>query len=157
MQAVEHLGPGWQLRIAGSASQSESEHAKQLHSLQTDRVKIVPPVAKPGDLLAAADGYLANSDYEGYGLAVAEAMLAGVPVISTCVGLLESWPGFARLVPSGATAKAWAEQVAIDFESAADQKKRAALSQSTMRDTQSIECFAAQWRRLITSLSTGRP
>lgn len=149
MQAVEQLGPGWQLRIAGSASQSEAEHAKQLHSFQTDRVKIVPPVAEPGDLLAAADGYLANSDYEGYGLAVAEAMLAGVPVISTRVGLLESWPGFARLVPSGATAEAWAEQVAMDFESAADQKKRAALSQKTMRDTQSVQCFASQWQRAV--------
>ena len=38
------------------------------------------------DAYRAADVFLSTSDYEGFGLAIVEAMAAGVPVVSTAVG-----------------------------------------------------------------------
>ncbi|XZE53021.1 glycosyltransferase [Planctomycetaceae bacterium SH139] len=154
MQAVEHLGPGWQLRIAGSASESESQHAKQLHALQTDRVKIIVPVSRPGDLLAAADGYLANSEYEGYGLSVSEAMLASVPVLSTKVGLLESSPNLAAIIDRDATVNDWAVAIASDFATTADQQQRVVVAQAMLGSTHSIDHCAAQWQSLIDHIAS---
>jgi glycosyltransferase involved in cell wall biosynthesis len=41
----------------------------------------------PGDHLPAAELLLATSHYEGYGMAIVEALAAGVPVLSTDVGV----------------------------------------------------------------------
>lgn len=55
-----------------------------------------------GELLAGFDLYVQPSHSEGFGLAAAEAMAAGVPVIASRVGALEELlQGVGRLVPPG--------------------------------------------------------
>ena len=52
----------------------------------TKQVKFVGFKKNPAAYLSAGDAYVCSSVVEGFGLAVAEAMLAGLPVIATRVG-----------------------------------------------------------------------
>ncbi|WP_439677402.1 glycosyltransferase family 4 protein [Embleya sp. MST-111070] len=62
-------------------------------------VRVVPPLPRLGDAFDAADLFLSTSHYEGFGLAVAEAMVAGVPVVGTAVG------GVTDVVADGVTGR----------------------------------------------------
>ncbi|MET7303334.1 glycosyltransferase family 4 protein [Embleya sp. NPDC005575] len=62
-------------------------------------VRVVPPLARLSDAFDAADLFLSTSHYEGFGLAVAEAMMAGVPVVGTAVG------GVTDVVADGVTGR----------------------------------------------------
>lgn len=156
MQAVELLGDGWQLRVAGNAAGWSAAHAKDLESLQTPRVRIIAPVETPGDLLAASDAVLSASEFEGYGLASAEAMLAGVPVISTRTGLLEHHPDLARLVDHDAGAQQWAAAIRDDFADESQQRERAARAQAVMTSDHSADRFASRWSELIDYIRDSR-
>ncbi|MEU8136770.1 glycosyltransferase family 4 protein [Streptodolium elevatio] len=50
------------------------------------RVRLVPPLPRLQHAFDAGDIFLSTSDYEGFGIAVAEAMCAGLPVVGTGVG-----------------------------------------------------------------------
>lgn len=63
------------------------------------QVRVVPPLARLSDAFDAADLFLSTSHYEGFGLAVAEAMMAGVPVVGTAVG------GVTDVVADGVTGR----------------------------------------------------
>ncbi len=76
---------------------------------QSDRVTILPP-QHPGDWLAVADCFLSTSITEGFGLAVAEARLAGVPIVSTPVGIANQI-GVAITLPIDASPIEWAKEI----------------------------------------------
>jgi glycosyltransferase involved in cell wall biosynthesis len=101
-----------------------------------DRVTILPP-QHPGDWLSVASCFLSTSLFEGFGLSVAEAITAGVPVVSTPVGIATR-PGLALTVPTDADAETWA--VAI-------------LASQTMplprQDLFSVEVFLNEWQKVI--------
>lgn len=51
-----------------------------------DRIHLRDHMAAPAELLAAADGFVLNSFFEGWSLASTEALFAGVPVVLSDVG-----------------------------------------------------------------------
>ena len=70
-------------------------------------------VMDPWPFLASADLFVLSSDYEGFGIALVEAMLTGLSVVSTdCGGPREILADgqFGRLVPCG-DAKAMARAI----------------------------------------------
>lgn len=79
------------LKIVGSGP--EEDRLKYLASeLEvSDYVEFVPWSEDVPSLLGEADVFLQTSRFEGYGLALHEAALAGLPIITTEVGLVGSW------------------------------------------------------------------
>lgn len=146
INAVTLLPDGYRLIVAGSAAGWSAGHADELKAMSHDRVKFVGNVDHPGDLLAASDAFVSASEYEGYGLSMAEAMLSGVPVIATRAGLLETSPEFARLVPMDATAADWTAAIELDFSEQHRQRQRVVFAK---RWIDSVDAFTQSWQRLI--------
>ena len=95
----------WRLTIAGPTDRS----AEALATLQaairttglTDRITLAGPlnIQQLGRLYASADLFVMPSLYEGYGMALAEAMACGLPIVSTTGGAA------AETVPEAAALK----------------------------------------------------
>jgi glycosyltransferase involved in cell wall biosynthesis len=72
-----------------------------VHELQS-RVTLTGNVTNVHEFLQAGDVFVFPSDYEGFSLSILEAMTAGLPIVSTRVGVaaeLESTSRFGLLVP----------------------------------------------------------
>ena len=76
--AVRQLPSEWIVVAAGP----QYVPCEELAALGS-RARILGPVDSPGDLFAAADVFCSPSHHEAHSLAVAEAMLAGVPAVTT--------------------------------------------------------------------------
>ena len=142
--AIDCLPERFRLVIAGTSAGWSADHGNELRRLAGPRVSFVGNVDPPADLLSAADAFLSASQYEGYGLSMAEALAAGVPLIATQTGFLETFPSYARLVPHDATPATWAESIRRDFQQPQKQHLRTHNAKlPTVHD------FARDWDRLI--------
>ena len=104
-------GHSWNLRIVGSAD-LDPKHARMLRTLVSshdlgDRVEFAGKVsdAELEDHYRSSDLFALASDYEGYGIAYAEAILRGLPVVGTTGGAIKDTvpEGTGILVPPGDT------------------------------------------------------
>ena len=98
-------GHDWRLTVAGPMDRSAEGLARLQAAIQdtglADRITLAGPLdAEQLDrLYASADLFLMPSLYEGYGMALAEAMARGLPIVSTTGGAA------AETVPSAAALK----------------------------------------------------
>lgn len=99
----------WSLTIAGSGKRSP-ETTRELTAAIDDaglraRIDLVGevPAAELTDLYQRCDLFILASYYEGYGMALTEALAAGLPIVSTTGGAIPSTlpDGVAILVPPG--------------------------------------------------------
>ncbi|WP_068130904.1 glycosyltransferase [Roseimaritima ulvae] len=144
IRAANQLPANYRFVLAGTGN--DSAYEGYLRGLAGNRVQFVGSVEHPGRLLRAADSFVSASACEGYGLSAAEAMLAGVPVVSTPVGLLEDSPELARLVPINGTATDWVTAIHTDFANPQAQRRRANIAQ---RKIDRVQAFAESWQHLI--------
>jgi glycosyltransferase involved in cell wall biosynthesis len=83
----------------------------------TDRVEFLSFVDNVGELLAAADILVCPTRYEPYGLAVQEAIMAGVPPLVSygTTGITDRFPASLQglLVRDPESPQAWADQIRI--------------------------------------------
>ncbi len=103
---LKRTRPGIELRIAGRGKSLERITALIAGLNVSDNVKLIGAVsdAERDQLLSRAAIQLMPSRFEGFGLAAAEAMAAGVPLIATSVGSLPEVvdaPRGGLLVPPG--------------------------------------------------------
>ena len=151
-RAVQALGEPYRLIWPGSVAEWCRDYAESLRSdPDLSRTQWIDAVLSPADLLNAADLYCAAPEYEGYGLSTAEAILAGVPVISTPVGLLEDDRSLARLVDLGSSPELWAAAIADEIEH--PDQARVARAQTVIRDEHNVDAWVTRWRELIHSLA----
>jgi glycosyltransferase involved in cell wall biosynthesis len=82
----------WHCTIAGSLDRAPETVAAVRRQIEgyalTGRINLVGEVADPTRLYEAADIFVLPSRYEGYGMAIAEALAHGVPVVATRVGAI---------------------------------------------------------------------
>ncbi|WP_207479671.1 glycosyltransferase family 4 protein [Arenibaculum pallidiluteum] len=82
----------WRCRIVGSLDRDRAA-AADLQALVLrlglrDRVELLGETRNVGDLLGGADLFVLASRYEGYGMAYAEALARGLPVVGTTGGAI---------------------------------------------------------------------
>jgi glycosyltransferase involved in cell wall biosynthesis len=87
----------WRLRIAGDLARA-SDHVAALRARLEelgleDRVDLAGGLeGEPFEALwREADLYVASSRHEGFGMAVAEAVARGLPIVTTTAGAVEGW------------------------------------------------------------------
>lgn len=84
---LRHGGLNVQLYIIGEGNERKHLEAIILKEELQDVVHLMGYMSNPYSLMAKMDLYVCSSIVEGYGLAIAEAMTLGLPIISTlCAG-----------------------------------------------------------------------
>lgn len=107
------------------------------------------------ELLAAADGLVLSSQYEGLPNAVLEACAAGLPVVSTAVGAVDElvrdgvngW-----LVPPQRPPELAAGMLRVMAAQPPQRRAMAAASRAAVRERYGVEQIATAWEDLIASL-----
>jgi glycosyltransferase involved in cell wall biosynthesis len=89
---VAHLG--WRCTIAGSLDRAPdwaaALRARIAAAGLADRIALAGEVEDAGALYASADFFVLASRHEGFGMAYAEALMRGLPVIGTTAGAIPS-------------------------------------------------------------------
>ena len=119
---------------------------------------ILPGDPFAGDVLAGFDRLISLSDYESFGLSIAEAMWAGVPVLSSPTGL-PSFAGveLARPIPFGADGPTLAGAVLDDLADTDGTRDRVARARAFATDRLSLARFGDEWSDYLASIATARP
>ena len=123
------------------------------------RVRLLGPVDDVASLLAAADLMLLTSTWEARALVAQEALLAGLPLVSTRVGGIEELVGDAAVLVRPDDVAGVTAAVA---DLAADPVRRAELRSAGLRraagwpdEDQVARDLAARYARLLASVSAG--
>jgi glycosyltransferase involved in cell wall biosynthesis len=111
LAGLKHLP--WRLEIVGNTGRAPSHVAKLRTRIAASGLssRVVLAGELPARALArrwrTADLYVAASRHEGYGMAIAEALTHGLPVVTTRAGAVAQWIGHrgALVVPDGNTAQ----------------------------------------------------
>lgn len=143
--------PDWHLTILGDGPLRGALNAQVAQLGLTGRVTLPGNVAPPFSVLKAADLFVFSSRYEAFGMALAEAMACGLPVLSfDCPSgpadiVREDIDGY--LVPAGdveALAKAMSHLMGDDAL-----RLRLALRATEVTERFSPERVLGQWHELI--------
>ena len=149
----------WSLTIAGNTER----HPDYVASLQ-DLIKarsLASHITLAGELTAPALNalwakthlYIASSLYEGYGMAISEAICRGVPVISNPSGAVASWAGQAATLVDANDVSEMARQITTVLD---DQATYEAAREKAVRFADALPSWEANmalvgeaWRRLV--------
>lgn len=148
LRLARHLPEDWHVVVVGEGVMRHGlDREKWADGL--DRVHFLGPDPAAGDVLGAFDVLVVPSEYESFGLTLAEGLWMGVPVVSTPVGIARLRPGLTREVPIRPDGASLAGAVVSAFE---DGPKLGAKGWARAR--LSPDRFAREWADLIGSLAT---
>lgn len=116
-------------------------------------LKIVGPDSDQGSVYAACDTILVPSQYESFGLTMAEAAWLGIPVISTPTGLATIRPGLTRTVPIGANGSILATAVVADAIDPIATAKRVADAKVWTKANLTLDRMARQYAAVLATLA----
>ncbi len=133
------LPEGWIMLLGGSGWYS-------LKHPTTDRVRLIGEVDNPRDLLSITEVFLSTATHEGFGLAMGEAILSGVPVVATPRGIAAD-PQLAMQVAPDASPKQWIKAITRSH------RVRAARAKKIVEARYGVEEHVAKWTEFISSLT----
>jgi glycosyltransferase involved in cell wall biosynthesis len=136
----------WRCTVAGSLDRAPETVASIRRQIQSHgligRIDLIGEIADPTALYETADIFVLPSRYEGYGMAIAEALAYGIPVVATRVGAIpEVVPGNAGILVAPDDPAVLADSLRRLIESAsarrafADGARAAARNFASWRDT----------------------
>jgi glycosyltransferase involved in cell wall biosynthesis len=138
------LAPGWRMQVAGSGAEADSLRRLALDLGIAGHVDFLGARDDVPELMAAASVLVAPCPVEGLGLAVVEAMAAGLPVVATAAG--------GHLESAGSVDESWLFAPG-DAEAAADRLRRAAADAAgllaygdALRERQRTHFSVDRWR-----------
>lgn len=120
------------------------------------RVHFLGPDNRAGDVLHALDTLIVPSEYESFGLTLAEGLWLGTPVVSTPVGIARLCPDLTREVPVGADGPTLAAAVLADDSDRAGTIARVARGIRFASDRLSMDRFAREWDGFLHGLAVPR-
>ena len=110
-----------------------------------------------GDALGAIDRLVHLASYESFGLALAEAMAAGLPVVSTPVGFLAEYNQAARLVPLDADGREIAAIILRDLADADGAARRAEWARRLVAERFDRATYRRDWESLLAGTARRGP
>lgn len=116
-------------------------------------LKLVGADHDKAGVIGACDLILVPSDYESFGLVIAEAAWLGVPVVSTPVGLAAIHAGLTRVVPLGADGPTIATAVRADLADPVGTGKRVAAAQAWVQSTLTLDRLGRQYATALAALA----
>jgi len=106
VEIARHLPHGWMMVIVGDGH--EKTKVEQA-AAGVDQIRVIGRADSLADWLSLSSCFLSLSLFEGFGLAIGEALAAGVPTVSTPTGIAS---GRAITLPSDCTtATEWADAI----------------------------------------------
>jgi glycosyltransferase involved in cell wall biosynthesis len=151
--------PAAKLLIVGTGKGSFDDCEPQMrtfvetHDLKSS-VTMTGSVVNVNEFLQASDLFVFPSDYEGFSLSILEAMTAGLPMVSTRVGLaaeLEARGAFALLVPPQ-DKDAFRDALRRLLADAPLRGKMGAVARTLVSEQYSTRAEAQHYLRLFTEL-----
>lgn len=143
-EAVKMLGEGFKFVVAGIVAGTVNESYKD--SLVRAGVIVLPP-QDTKDVLCASDLSVSASRSEGNSYFLLESLLAGVPVVSTQVGLLNTNPHLAKIVQP--SAESIASSILSDWKDVKGRALRACIARKWISENASIDAFISKWKEVI--------
>lgn len=138
IEIAKYLPCNWVLVMAGNGHYLET--CKQSAS---DRIKVIGAVDSLADWLSISERFISLAIFEGYGLSVAEALAAGVSVVSTPTGIAIGRAS--RIVAADASPDEWASAI-IDPQERVNHN-----------DLCDLDRFVNQWASVTNPLPPDRP
>jgi len=152
--ALDRLPPDVWLWLVGDGPQSEVERIKAAAGAAVDRLVISHARQDIGNVLGAADCFAFASEAEGYGLAPVEALAAGVPLVSTRVGILPQLGDVAEWIGQDPTAGEVADAILASF---ALGRYRIDVARRLVTEVHSAGAMAERWSRFLKEVARVRP
>lgn len=153
VEALPSLPADTVLVVAGDGPLLEPLRARAAALGLGDRVRLLGERTDVGRLLGGADVFCLPSDSEGMPVSVLEAMAAGVPVVASAVGGIETGTdGAARLVLPG-SAGALAGELAALLADPAARDELAARGRAVVEARYSPDAMYNRYRALYASLA----
>lgn len=106
--AISSPTPAWRLHIVGNPDRDPDHVAAITAEIERsglgDRIHLLGQLSEAALAAewAAADLYVSASEHEGFGMAIGEAVMRGLPVVTTAAGAVGDWlgPDCATIVPA---------------------------------------------------------
>ena len=155
LEAAGLARSGFVLALAGSGVQ-EAEVRAVVQDFG-GRTLVLGHRVDTGDLLQAADLLANPSLVEGFGLSMLEAVVAGVPVVASPLGLASEHPSWVRVVPQGSGAAKWAAALDAAVEDLPGERVRAEWARGEAVDRYGPGQFGREWADYLLSVPSPGP
>lgn len=150
--------PGAQIDIAGKGVERQKLDHLAVELGVADRVRFLGVRSDIPKLLRAYDGYVLSSAWEGFGIALVEAMASGLPVVATDSGgpseIIGTDGSCGLLVPPGdeiALADAMKAIQALPYD---DRTRMSHAARGRVADLFELKAILQQWSRIYEALSS---
>lgn len=153
LRLAETLPDPWHVVIVGDGREGPTL-AEAVARRGLDRVRLLPGTTAVGDVLAAFDALVVPSEFESFGLTMAEGFWTGVPVVSTRVGLAKLHPDLVRPVGFAPTGAELAAAILADHDTdRSAMETRVDRARTFARDRLALARFGREWTELVQDLA----